>query len=234
MASLPENTRIYAVGDIHGRADLLADLLRQIEADDKSRRPMASRLIFLGDYVDRGPDSHGVIEMLLHELPEHMARDFLMGNHERMLLDAIADDAVMPLWLVNGGGAAVQSYARAARERGEAVGPWRDVGDLIPAEHWAFFDALQLQVSYGGYAFVHAGVRPGIGLAEQDPHDLLWMREPFLSYSGDFGKVVVHGHTPLEAPELRDNRIGIDTGAIFTGCLTALVLEGDRLSLLST
>ena len=123
MARIPDNTRIYAIGDIHGRADLLAALLGQIEADDKARPPAATRLVFLGDYIDRGPDSYGVIELLLKGLPAGMGADFLMGNHERMMLDALAEEWRMPLWLSNGGGAAVLSYTRAARERGENAGP---------------------------------------------------------------------------------------------------------------
>lgn len=234
MARIPDNTRIYAIGDIHGRADLLANLLGQIEADDKARTPAATRLVFLGDYIDRGPDSHGVIELLLEGLPAGMNADFLMGNHERMLLDALAEDWQMPVWLSNGGGTAVQSFTRAARERGGFVGPWSDVSSILPPTHHAFLGQLKLLAEYGDYAFVHAGIRPGIDLHTQDPHDLVWMREPFLSYGGSFGKVIVHGHTPMDAPEFKHNRIGIDTGAVFTGHLTALVLEGSTRSILST
>ena len=120
MARIPDNTRLYAIGDIHGRADLLAALLGQIEADDKVRPAAATRLVFLGDYIDRGPDSYGVIELLLNALPPGMDADFLMGNHERMMLDALAEEWRMPLWLSNGGGQSVQSYTRAAREIGRA------------------------------------------------------------------------------------------------------------------
>lgn len=234
MARIPDNTRIYAIGDIHGRADLLAALLGQIEADDKARPPVATRLVFLGDYIDRGPDSYGVIELLLKGLPAGMGADFLMGNHEQMMLDALAEDWRMPLWLRNGGGAAVLSYTRAARERGENAGPWSDITGIVPAVHLAFLAGLKVLIEYGDYAFVHAGIQPGTDLHTQDPHDLVWMREPFLSYGGSFGKIIVHGHTPVEAPEIRHNRIGIDTGAVFTGRLTALVLEGDTRAFLST
>ena len=234
MASLPDNLRIYAVGDIHGRADLLAQLLEMIAQDDASRAHATSRLVFLGDYIDRGPDSHGVVEILLHGLPEGWQCDFLMGNHERMMMDALADVEALPLWIANGGAAAVKSYVRAARTAGEDRADWGDLADLLPPEHRRFFDDLRLSVEQGDFLFVHAGVRPGIALERQDPHDLVWIRRPFLDHQGSFGKVIVHGHTPVEAPEVHLNRIAIDTGAVFTGRLTALVLEGSLREFLTT
>lgn len=228
MASLPDNLRLYAVGDIHGRADLLRLMLARIADEERVRGPAMSQLIFLGDYIDRGPDTPGVIELLLHGLPEGMEAAFLMGNHEQLMLDALADDRALPLWLSNGGRAVVEAYAEAARARGEHVGHWIELASVMPPEHLAFFNALQPSVQFGDYFFVHAGVRPGVPLVDQDLQDMLWIRRPFLDFDGDFGKVVVHGHTPAETPQLRPNRIGIDTGAVFSGRLTALVLEGNR------
>ena len=234
MANLPNNLRVYAVGDIHGCADLLTALLAFIAEEERSRPPAASKLVFLGDYIDRGPDSFGVIEALLHGLPTGFAADFLMGNHERMLLDALADESTMPQWLANGGGAVIEAYAEAARRRGDWAGRWSGLGGLLPVTHRQFFENLKPWVEYGDYLFVHAGLWPGVALDRQDPHDLLWIRKPFLDYQGSFGKMVVHGHTPVVAPEIHENRIAIDTGAVFTGKLTALVLEAGRRDFLST
>lgn len=234
MPSLPASLRIYAIGDIHGRADLLRELLGKIKAEERRRTPASSRLIFLGDYVDRGPDTFGVIELLLNGLPPRMPTDFLIGNHERLLLDALNDDSCLPLWLANGGGTVIEGYAEQARRRGQPAGQWSELSDLLPAKHLELLKALAPFAQYGEYFFVHAGVRPGIALAHQELRDLIWIREPFLSHRGSFGKIVVHGHTPVIVPEIHSNRIAIDTGAVFTGRLTALVLDGDNRNFLST
>ncbi len=189
MPQLPDHLRIYAVGDIHGRADLLAELVELIKADASSHAAVENRLVFLGDYVDRGPDSHGVIKLLLHDVPVGMTAQFLMGNHERLMLDAWADVKRFPLWIANGGKATEESYVRAALLLdGPEAGPPTTEG-LVPPRHWLFFETLQLQAQHGDYLFVHAGIRPGVPLAEQDPHDLLWIREPFLSHQGSHGLV---------------------------------------------
>jgi serine/threonine protein phosphatase 1 len=189
---LPEGELLYAVGDIHGRPDLLADLLRQIEVDAAHRGAVKKTLVFLGDYVDRGPDSCGVVEMLLNDLPEGFETRVLKGNHEAMLLAA------------------------------------------LPEAHLNFFKSLKLMIADGDYLFVHAGVRPGVPIEAQSEKDLLWIRGEFLESDEAFGKVVVHGHTPLRVPEVLPNRIGIDTGAVFTGQLTALRLQDGELGFLQT
>ncbi len=234
MPSLPDNTRIYAIGDIHGRDDLLAQLLDMIDADAGAWPAAQSRLVFLGDYVDRGPDSHGVVERLLTRLPPGMPADFLMGNHERLMLDAWADEAKHPLWMGNGGMATQNSYLTANLPPDPAGGDPRKTEGMAPPRHWMFFETLKLFVTHGDYLFVHAGIRPGLAIPDQDPHDLMWIREPFLSHQGSLGRMVVHGHTPAEAPEFLPHRIGIDTGAVFSGRLTALVLEGDDQRVLAT
>jgi serine/threonine protein phosphatase 1 len=237
--SLPQGQLLYAIGDIHGRADLLAALLHDIESD-ATQSPHARRpaLVFLGDYVDRGPDSRGVVEMLLHALPRGFDAHFLKGNHEALLLDFLEDPSGLDQWLANGAAPTFASYgvdvAALVRARA-APGTWRRALLAGLAEgHRRFFEHLELAVSYGDYLFVHAGVRPGVPLDAQDPHDLVWIRGEFLRSGADFGKIVVHGHTPLAVPEIRANRIGIDTGAVFTNRLTALRLEDGSRRLLQT
>jgi serine/threonine protein phosphatase 1 len=228
--SLPQDQLVYAIGDIHGRADLLALLLGEIVADAaRSESTKHRALIFLGDYIDRGPDSRGVVDMVLSDLPQGFDVHFLKGNHEAIMLDFLADPACLDHWLANGADATFQSYgvdvAELSRKR---VAPevWRRAFlASLPEAHRDFFETLELAVSFGDYFFVHAGVRPGVPLEAQDPKDLIWIRGPFLQSEEDFGKIVVHGHTPGMEPAVRANRIGIDTGAVFTDRLTALRLE---------
>jgi serine/threonine protein phosphatase 1 len=231
---VPDQQRVYAVGDIHGRADLLAALLDRIDSDAAGHGKAWNRLVFLGDYVDRGPDSHDVVEQLITGLPEHMTAEFLMGNHERLMLDAWADESRFALWMGNGGMATQKSYVTAQMPASHGDEDPRKTEGLVPPSHWMFFENLKLFAAHGDYVFVHAGIRPGLSMVAQDPYDLMWIREPFLSHGGDLGPVVVHGHTPVDAPEFRPHRIGIDTGAVFTGRLTALVLEGSEQRILST
>jgi serine/threonine protein phosphatase 1 len=228
--SLPQGQLLYAIGDIHGRADLLARLLKYI-AEDADRDRSASRrtLVFVGDYVDRGPDSRGVVEMLLHRLPRGFDAHFLKGNHEALLLDFLEDPSSLDQWLANGAATTFASYgvdvAALVRARAAPETWRRALLAGLPEEHRRFYEHLELAVSFGDYLFVHAGVRPGVPLDAQDPHDLVWIRGEFLRSDAKFGKVVVHGHTPKPEPEIRTNRIGIDTGAVFTNRLTALRLE---------
>jgi serine/threonine protein phosphatase 1 len=237
--TLPKGQLVYAVGDIHGRLDLLRTLLRRI-AGDARQSPEAhpKTLVFLGDYVDRGPDSCGVVETLIGGLPDGFETHFLKGNHEALLLDFLGNPLVLAHWLINGGDATMASYGvdvdRLERS-GAAPEIWRSAfAAALPEPHLRFFRSLKLGISIGDYLFVHAGVRPGVPIAAQDEADLIWIRREFLDCLEPFGKIVVHGHTPEKAPQMRPNRIGIDTGAFFTGRLTALRLEDGAQSFLQT
>jgi serine/threonine protein phosphatase 1 len=228
-ASLPPGRRIYAIGDIHGCARQLADLHALI-ANDVAARPVASALLLhIGDYVDRGADTAGVIDRLAGGCPiPGMEMVNLLGNHESTMLEALAGErAAGTDWLFAGGRAALQSYGI------DPDGPREVWAARIPAEHQAFLRGLVLMHREGGYAFIHAGVRPGIALEDQARDDLLRSRQPFLYSEADFGAVVVHGHTPVKAPVVRHNRIAIDTGAVFGGKLTAVVLEADTMGFLA-
>jgi serine/threonine protein phosphatase 1 len=235
----PEGCRIYAVGDIHGHADLL-DRMLGIIGKDLDRYPPAGRVItvFLGDYVDRGPASRDVIDRLigLRERGEDVV--LLKGNHEVLFegfLKSENDDDDNYLCL-NGGMATLSSYGVKSAGGGRAaLDAMRHLAlAAVPDEHKRFLASLSLSARFGDYFFVHAGVRPGVPLEEQSPDDLLWIRGEFLRHSGSFGAVVVHGHTPVDAPVRLPNRIGIDTGAFFTGRLTSAVLEGESVRFLST
>lgn len=230
---LPQGLRIYAVGDVHGRLDLLEELAAKIERDLKDQPADRTLEVFLGDYVDRGPQSRDVIEWLIKTPPLTGQRLCLLGNHEDMLLAAAADPEVVPTWLHNGGDATLLSYGletlpSAPKAVHEAIVA------AIPQRHLNFLNTLDRKVEFGSYLFVHAGINPERPLHDQDPRDMIWIREPFLRSADDFGRIVVHGHTPVGQADFHDNRINIDTGAVFTGCLTALVLEGATQRLLQT
>ncbi len=233
-AALPPGMRVYAIGDIHGCADRLLALHARILADARARPPVARTvLVYLGDYVDRGPDSAGVLDRLLDPPPLPGAKVVtLLGNHEAMLLDACGPGGhpgALTFWLDNGGAATLESYGLDPADKPGPAG----LAAALPPEHLALLRSCPLRWAAGGYLFVHAGVRPDLPFDHQDGHDLIWIREPFLSFRGTLEAVVVHGHTPSRVPELRPHRIGIDTGACFGGALTALVLEGDRMGFLA-
>jgi serine/threonine protein phosphatase 1 len=234
---LPAGLRIYAYGDIHGRFDRLSELSEVIAAELRSDRPDCVIEVFLGDYVDRGPQARAVVEWLIESPPIGDERVCLTGNHEVLLTDALIDLASMDHWMSNGGFATVSSYSdlpRAALERMSLADLQAHFRSDFPIEHAAFLDGLPRLVRVGDYVFAHAGIRPGIPLPEQDAEDLVWIRAPFLTSAADFGAIIVHGHTPVREPELRPNRINVDTGAFMTGRLTAAVLEGDSVRFLQT
>jgi serine/threonine protein phosphatase 1 len=237
--TLPQGQLLYAVGDIHGRLDLLASMLELIEADARDSGSAERRtLVFLGDYVDRGPDSQGVVERLLSDMPRGFDPVFLKGNHEAILLDFLQEAWRLDHWLLNGGGVTMQSYGVDTERLARLAAPpaaWQQAfAEALPEAHLRFYKALKLSVAFGDYLFVHAGVRPGIAIEAQSEADLVWIRGPFLNHTGRLGKIVVHGHTPGTAPVTRSNRIGIDTGAVFSGRLTALRLKDDSRGFLQT
>lgn len=234
---VPDGHRVYAVGDIHGRLDLLDELLARIEADDGGRPPAQTILIFLGDLIDRGPSSAQVIERLRTYAARRMRLVFLGGNHEEVLVRLLRGESqYLADWLRFGGAECARSYGiepRAIRrmEPSRAVQLLRD---KVPANHRAFLESFVDTFQVGKYLFVHAGIRPGVDLGEQTQTDLRWIRGPFLDNDTDHGFVVVHGHTIVEEVQVRPNRIGLDTGAYRTGVLTALGLEGDERWFLQT
>lgn len=230
---LPDGLRVYAIGDVHGCFDLLQAMAARIEADLSAAPAARSVEIFLGDYVDRGPQSRDVVKWLMETPPIADARICLMGNHEDMLLQALADPSELELWLYNGGDATLASYGLESVPTSPMALHATCVA-AIPESHRAFLAALPRTAELGSYLFVHAGIDPSRPLNDQDPQDLVWIREPFLHSVVDFGRIVVHGHTPVAEPEFRGNRINIDTGAVFSGQLTSLVLEGATQRLLQT
>ena len=225
----PRSRRVYAIGDVHGRLDSLQSLLGMIEQDIRSRRSRPTSIIFLGDLIDRGPASAGVVEFLQSFRPAFATPMFLMGNHEEVMLRVLDGEAgLLAQWMKFGGAQCASSYGAdpAALRKlppDDAIAMLRR---LIPPGHVDFIRSFADTVSFGDYLFVHAGVRPGTGLADQAQVDLRWIREPFLTDHRDHGHVIVHGHTICEQVEELPNRIGIDTGAYRTGVLTALGLEG--------
>jgi serine/threonine protein phosphatase 1 len=228
---LPEGMRVYAVGDIHGRADLLAGLLSQID-EHLARNPVSRPIeVFLGDYVDRGPDSRRVIDLLIKR---HEAREtiYLKGNHETYFVEFLRDPKILDIWRQYGGFETLLSYGMGPHLRSkpaERIELARSFARILPDDHFRFLSQLITNFTCGDFLFVHAGVRPGIPLEQQREEDLLWIREDFLESNEDFGKYVVHGHTPVPEPDIRSNRINIDTGAFATDRLTCLIIEGEEM-----
>ncbi len=236
---VPEGNRVYAIGDIHGRLDLLMKLEGMVRRDLAGRPIDRPVLVYLGDYIDRGYESRGVIDHMLEPPPAGFERVCLKGNHEDFLLKFLADISVGPVWLANGGRETLMSYGvklpiglsltEAGLEQVRA-----DLKEQVPQAHLDFMAPLPMRHKEGDYLFVHAGIRPGVPVEAQNESDLLWIRDDFLRSAAAHGCIVVHGHTPTAEPVLRANRIGIDTGAFATGNLTCLVLEGDRQRFLTT
>ena len=231
-AALPEGVRIYAVGDIHGRSDLLEGVLRGIKADCRRRPAVQAVSVFIGDYIDRGPCSRDVLDLLLRWRRDNEAV-FLRGNHETFLLRFLADSRTLDEWRRYGGLETLLSYKLLPTinpDRNEQVRLADELADAIPREHFELLDSLAPYYECGDFLFVHAGIRPGVPLHQQTNDDLLWIREEFLAHEQPFERFVVHGHTPVNLPDLRPNRINIDTGAFATGRLTCIVLEGSSIT----
>ena len=231
LPRLPEGVRIYAFGDIHGRSDLLKEMFTVIDAD-MARNPVSRPIeVFLGDYIDRGPDSAHTIDLLI-ERSHHRETVFLKGNHEAYLLEVLRDPGKVEDWRQFGGLQTLMSYGIQptlnpdAAEQADLINALTEV---IGGDHLSFLRGLKPSFVCGDFFFVHAGVRPGIPLNEQQETDLLWIRNEFLDSDENFGKFIVHGHTPVREPDIRPNRINIDTGAYATGKLTLLTIQGSSM-----
>jgi serine/threonine protein phosphatase 1 len=233
----PRGQRAYVIGDVHGCLHELDQLLSRVEAELRERPAARTSIVFLGDLIDRGPASAQVLERLRTYSPARASTHFIMGNHEEVMLRVLSGEAdLLPNWLRFGGAETLRTYGIDPREirrlpSDELV---RHLNSAVPAEHVEFLETFADSIRFGSYLFVHAGIRPGVDLAEQSQSDLRWIREPFLGDSTDHGFVVVHGHTITNEVEINPNRIGIDTGAFCTGTLTALAIEGNRRWLLQT
>jgi serine/threonine protein phosphatase 1 len=225
---VPPNTRVYAIGDIHGCTVLLDQLHAKIAEDARDFR-QARSIVYLGDFIDRGPDSRGVIDRVLHRVPDGFVPRYIRGNHDVTLLAFLDDPEIYRMWRSFGGAETLMSYGVRPPlfDLPEQMTKARDeLRIALPDEHLEFLEGLELTATIGDYLFVHAGVRPGVPLDKQNEQDLLWIREEFLSSSAWPGKMIVHGHTPLEEPVRTSNRVSVDTGAYATGMLSCAVLEG--------
>lgn len=235
---VPPGTRAYAIGDIHGRLDLLLRLHDMIRCDADTSGASRHIVVYLGDYVDRGPDSYGVIETLRTRPLDGFEHVFLKGNHEDLMLRFMADGGMARSWLGNGGGSTLKSYGISTlgillgQSGLQRMSAKLDSG--LPDDHRAFYRDLRLHHVEGDYLFVHAGLRPSIALADQTEEDLMWIRQEFLNADDDFGKMVIHGHSITDRPDIKANRIGIDTGAFRSNRLTCLVLDGATRRFLDT
>lgn len=228
-ASAPADTRIYAVGDIHGRADLLSEITARID-DDIRRRPIAHTVeVYLGDYIDRGPHSRTVIDLLAVRLVANRAV-CLRGNHEAVMEGFLQDPAILQYWEPLGGMQTLASYGIELHDESEtALDLQRRFLAAFPRAHELFMQCLRNQFSCGDFLFVHAGIRPDIPIEQQDVNDLIWIRNEFLESTLNHERFIVHGHTPVPHPDIRHNRINIDTGAWRTGTLTCIAIEGSTI-----
>lgn len=227
-AAAPEGMRLYAIGDVHGRADLLATMLRMIEGEIARDDPADWRVIYLGDYVDRGPDSAGAIEIVANRAGGDARHVPLLGNHDQVFARFLADADAWPQFAEFDGQTTARSYGVSidfssdpAIRRG-----WHALVSAVPRAHITLLNGLRPWAAFGDFFFCHAGIRPGVPLEAQDVEDLIWIRRPFHDHAGLYPKVVVHGHTPHDEPEIRANRVNLDTYAFASGRLTALAIEG--------
>jgi serine/threonine protein phosphatase 1 len=228
----PDGVRVYAIGDVHGRADLLGQLFAGIDADMAANPAPRVVQVLLGDYIDRGPQSREVLDLLVSRNQRHRMV-CLKGNHETYVPGFLRNPATLDQWRQFGGLETLLSYGvtpiinadeREQRQLAEAFDA------VLPESHRRFLAGLKESFTCGDYFFAHAGVRPGVPLSQQREDDLLWIREDFLLHEDGFGKIIVHGHTPVKEPDIRPNRINIDTGAYATGWLTCLVLEAEDMA----
>ncbi len=229
--------RAYAIGDIHGCVDQMKSLLQKIKTDNDYRDDAKTYLIFLGDLIDRGPDSKGVIDLAMNLPLKYVEPLFVMGNHEEMMVRGLTGEPeLLANWLTYGGYACAESYGVS---RSRLVGQRPEILEhvlrsAIPQEHIDFLQGFLDYVQFGDFLFTHAGIRPGVPLDEQGAREFRWIRDPFLSFEGDHGVLVVHGHTVSEDVEVKHNRIGIDTGAYNSGQLSAICVEDSAISFLTT
>jgi serine/threonine protein phosphatase 1 len=240
VATTPEGTAVYAIGDIHGRCDLLEMIQRGIAIDAGMRRAERKVIVYLGDYLSRGTDSRRVVDSVREWRPNGCEIVMLKGNHEDMALRFLDGELEAGRhWFDYGGLDALAQYGveaadRAARDDETMASLRRHFANAVPPQHLAFFRNLNVSHREGGYHFVHAGIRPGVPLVMQNEHDQMWIRKRFLESDEEHGATVVHGHSITPEPQVRHNRIGIDTGAYASGVLTCLILEGNERSFLQT
>jgi serine/threonine protein phosphatase 1 len=228
---LPDGIRIYAVGDIHGCSDLLEGIFTAIDADAAQNPDSRSVEVYLGDYIDRGPQSARTLDLLI-ERSHRRETVSLKGNHEAFLLEVLRDPRKLEDWRQFGGLQTLMSYGIhpiLSPDSDEQTDLINALVEVMPDSHLKFLQGLRPSFLCGDFFFVHAGVRPGIPLKEQHENDLLWIRNEFLDSGENFGKFIVHGHTPVPAPDIRPNRINIDTGAYATGHLTLLIIQGSSM-----
>ncbi|MGE3642815.1 MAG: metallophosphoesterase family protein [Beijerinckiaceae bacterium] len=234
--AVPKGKRIYAIGDIHGELQLLEDLIAQISADLLADPVLHAQFIFLGDYIDRGPQSSDVLAFMA-EMNGESEVVCLRGNHEQILLNFLDDPSVLDGWRLHGGLETLQSYG-VQTDQAKAGHGYVEARDALlrrlPQSHIDFLESTRYSFTVGDYFFCHAGIDPQAPLSKQKPQDLMWIRQQFFAQQSRFEKMIVHGHTRVRAPDIRPNRINIDTGAYDTGILTCLVLEGQKMRFLST
>lgn len=248
VTAVPAGELVYAIGDIHGRYDLLVDLLEMIDVDRMSHPDdLNATIVFLGDYIDRGLQSRQIIDLFLSDRMESYTTVFLMGNHEEALLEFLKEPSFGEQWSRYGGRETLYSYGlqpppprgqdsfqAIERSRNDWLTLWNSFQVKLPKEHYDFFNSLTPSFTLGDYIFVHAGLRPGEPIEMQSQKDMMWIRDEFLTATNRFSKLVVHGHTPEDRIHRDNRRLGLDTGAYLTGKLSAARLLGEDIAFLST